>query len=86
MTLIGFYFISVFAEAFAFCHPVAFNWDKSIRRGYCSDTRYVYLGAGITNLVLDVIVVVLPIPTLIGLKIVWRKKVGIVGMFSLGIL
>lgn len=69
------------------CNPIAFNWDKTIPGGRCMAAKTGFLVSGSLNLVIDVILVVMPAP------IVWHmqhvttiKKVGIIGMFSLGLL
>ncbi|KAH7320744.1 hypothetical protein B0I35DRAFT_199222 [Stachybotrys elegans] len=80
------YFISVFLEGFLLCTPAAFTWDKTIVGGTCKNENIAYLVAGITNLLLDIIIVVLPMPTLMGLKMSLGKRLGIIAMFSLGIL
>lgn len=77
------YFVMVFIQSFAFCHPVSYNWDKSID-GTCHDPAMAYLLAGITNLVLDVIIVYLLMPLLWMLQMSRTKKLGISAMFSLG--
>ncbi len=79
------YFITVFLEAFLLCTPVSFTWDKSIP-GQCANVNLAYLIAGITNLCLDALVVVLPMPMLWGLQLPFAKKAGIAGMFGLGAL
>lgn len=79
------YFISVFVEAFALCHPVAYSWDPSIPGGYCTNQNLAFLIAGSTNFALDIIVVVLPTPILWSLRLPLKKKIGVVAMFSLGI-
>ncbi|KAI1385850.1 uncharacterized protein F4822DRAFT_356071 [Hypoxylon trugodes] len=78
------YFVSVFLETFVLCKPARYNWDKSIP-GECNGENSAYLGAGITNLLIDTIIVALPMPMLFGLQMSLPKKLGIAGMFSLGI-
>ncbi|KAI0529926.1 hypothetical protein GGR58DRAFT_509015 [Xylaria digitata] len=78
------YFISVFLEAFLLCTPAAYNWDKSIVGGVCHNQNVAYLLAGITNLIIDTIVVALPMPKLFRLQMNLAKKISIAGMFSLG--
>ncbi|KAI1505915.1 hypothetical protein F5X99DRAFT_366534 [Biscogniauxia marginata] len=80
------YLASVFAEAFALCTPVEYNWDKSIPGGECHNENLAYLIAGITNLVIDAFIVALPMPMLFGLQMSLTKKLSIAGMFSLGAL
>lgn len=85
MALTACYFVSVLLEGFLLCQPVQFNWDKTIP-GECHNENLAYLLAGITNLIIDVLVVVLPIPMLWGLQMPLTKKIGVIGMFSLGFL
>jgi hypothetical protein len=84
MVLSLLYFASVFVETFAFCKPVQYNWDKSIPGGYCVDEEPAYLGAGISNLLIDVLVVTLPMPMLWRLQMPLKKKIGVSAMFGLG--
>ena len=79
------YFTSVLVETFALCHPVQYNWDKSIT-GECEGQSLAFLVAGITNLIIDVFIVALPMPMLFGLRLPLLKRVGIAAMFSLGAL
>ena len=68
------------------CHPISFFWDQSIPGGYCGDQKSLDLLIGIFNLLLDVTVVVLPMPVLWSLQIPMRKKAVLSGMFGLGIM
>lgn len=68
------------------CNPIAFNWDKTIPGGTCMEVKTGFLVSGSVNLIIDVILVAMPAP------IVWRmqhvtaiKKLGIIAMFSLGL-
>ena len=78
------WFISlVFAVIFS-CHPVAFFWDKTIKGGTCIDENDLAYGITATNIVTDIVVLVLPIPWLWNLQMVSARKVAIVGIFLLG--
>lgn len=78
------YFVSVLLEAFLMCHPVAYTWNKSVAKGSCTNLNLAYLLAGITNLLIDALVVILPMPMLWGLQLPLSKKLGLAGMFGLG--
>lgn len=52
------------------CQPIAFNWNRSIPGGYCGDEKALDLFIGVFNLLMDVTVVVLPLPVLWGLQMV----------------
>jgi hypothetical protein len=78
------YFLSVLLETFLLCQPVQFNWDKTIS-GTCSPNMLIaYIVAASTNLVIDIVVVVLPMPMLWSLSLPWSKKLAVISMFSLG--
>ncbi|KAI0198324.1 hypothetical protein F4808DRAFT_462803 [Astrocystis sublimbata] len=78
------YFLSVFLETFFLCKPIQYNWDKSIPDGQCSNQNLAYLLAGVTNLVIDAIIVALPMPKLYGLQIPLARRLAIGAMFALG--
>ncbi|CAI6039114.1 unnamed protein product [Clonostachys chloroleuca] len=78
------YFASVVVETFALCTPVEFNWDKNIPGGNCEHQTAAFLGAAITNLLIDVFIVGLPMPMLFGLRMSLQKRLSIAGMFGLG--
>uniref|UniRef100_A0A8H7KCA7 Glucose-methanol-choline oxidoreductase N-terminal domain-containing protein n=1 Tax=Bionectria ochroleuca TaxID=29856 RepID=A0A8H7KCA7_BIOOC len=78
------YFASVVVETFALCSPVEFNWDKNIPDGNCEHQSAAFLGAAITNLLIDAFIVALPMPMLFGLRMSLQKRLSIAGMFGLG--
>ncbi|PVI01621.1 hypothetical protein DM02DRAFT_627521 [Periconia macrospinosa] len=79
------YLISVLLETFLLCKPVAFNWDKTIPTGTCDkNSNIAYTLAGTINVVIDIIVVIMPMPMLWQLHMPFTKKVGVIAMFSLG--
>ncbi|KAI1264449.1 hypothetical protein F5Y18DRAFT_81799 [Xylariaceae sp. FL1019] len=79
------YFLSVFLETFLLCTPVQYNWDKTIPNGVCHNPNNIaYLLAGITNLIIDAIIVALPMPKLYKLQIPLARRLAIGAMFALG--
>ncbi|KAL4745344.1 hypothetical protein BDW72DRAFT_211488 [Aspergillus terricola var. indicus] len=66
------------------CRPFAYNWDKTIRGGYCGDQVTSFTITGIINLVTDVVVLVLPMPSLSKLQMATYKKVTLIAVFGLG--
>ncbi|KAI0433463.1 hypothetical protein F5Y09DRAFT_298977 [Xylaria sp. FL1042] len=76
------YFISVIHEAFVLCKPVQYNWDKSIP-GERTNQHLAFLLAGITNLLVDTLIVALPMPKLFGLHMSLSKRLSIAAMFGL---
>lgn len=79
------YFIMVFLETFLLCKPVQYNWDKTIN-GSCEGENTAYLVAGITNLIIDTFIVVLPMFQVFKLHMSLSRRVSVAAMFSLGAL
>lgn len=71
--------------AFLGCTPVARNWDKTIA-GHCVDLVAFFRWNGICNLVLDVLILLLPLPMVWRLNISVRQRLELSGVFLLGIL
>ena len=80
------YCLMVILEAFLLCQPLAFNWDKTIPGGFCANQQSAYISAGIINLIIDVTIIVLPMPMLWGLQMAFMRKVALTGIFSIGAL
>lgn len=66
------------------CQPVAYRWNRTID-GICGDQKRLDLFIAVFNLILDVTVVVLPMPILWGLQMPTKKKVVLSGIFGMGI-
>lgn len=62
------FFLDIFT-----CTPVAYQWDKTIK-GTCINYGTVTFAVGITNVVVDFILLGLPLPILWGLQMSGRKK------------
>lgn len=84
MSLTVLYCLMVILVAFFSCTPFESNWNPSVK-GHCADQKSAYLAEGIINLVLDVGVIALPIPSLWTLQMPVHKKIGLMVMFSGGI-
>ena len=78
------YFICVFLEAMLLCHPLAFNWDKTIPGGSCGNITAAYEAVGIYNLLTDAFIIILPMPWLWALQLPKAKKLGLTAIFALG--
>lgn len=76
--------VAVIFESFLLCRPFAFTWDKTIPGGVCGDSTTAYLAIAIVNLIIDLMVLVLPMPVLWSLQMPFRKKAAISGILGLG--
>jgi hypothetical protein len=84
MTVTTLYFLSVIVETFAFCKPVQFTWDKTVNGSCAKNANIGYIIAALSNLLIDVVVVAMPIPIVWSLRMPIKKKRGIIGIFSMG--
>lgn len=77
------YFGSTIMAACLICRPLAANWDAGI--GHCGNQKSLDLYIGVFNLLMDICVVILPMPVLWHLQMSQSKKVVLSGMFGMGI-
>ncbi|KAI5859277.1 hypothetical protein GGS23DRAFT_586416 [Durotheca rogersii] len=68
------------------CTPVSTLWEKfEIEYGdSCITVQPFYFSLAISDLILDVVIFILPVPHLWQLQLPWREKVGVAGIFLLG--
>ena len=86
MILIGALLIAVIFGTFFICRPFAYAWDKTIDGGQCGDTTKYYLAIGIVNMIIDLSIVLLPMPILWKLQMPTNKKLAVSGILMLGLL
>ena len=66
------------------CLPIAYAWNKAIVGGHCINVHVMWIVQDIFFLVLDVYVVVLPLPMIWNLQITRAEKIAVSGIFLLG--
>lgn len=79
------YFISCSIAAVFGCQPISWFWNPH-QPGQCMDEILFFKVNGIMNLILDLIVLLLPIPMLWRLQMYTKKKIALSLIFSLGLL
>lgn len=64
------------------------QFDKSIhpKDFKCFDPSRLWIFTGAVNLFTDVLILLLPIPTLLGLRVPMSKRLAVIGIFSVGIM
>lgn len=88
MTLIG--FASSYALAYLLlivlsCRPIQASWDLSAREGaICIDKNTVYLVLSATNIIMDVVCLILPLKIIIPLQMAARQKLSLILLFATG--
>ncbi|KAL4880292.1 hypothetical protein BJY04DRAFT_219288 [Aspergillus karnatakaensis] len=85
MALIVAWAIATILAGCLICTPFAFNWDKTIPGGKCGNQVTSFTVTGVINLVTDVIVLGLPMPSLYKLQMATYKKVTLIAVFGLGV-
>lgn len=74
-----------FTLALAFvCHPVPFRWDPAIPGGSCGSQTALYASLIITNVVTDLVIMLLPMYTVWSIKMRGPEKLGLMACFALG--
>ncbi|MCJ1267410.1 hypothetical protein MMC22_007295 [Lobaria immixta] len=75
---------NVFTELFL-CSPMSAAWDpKLVFSNHCRDFQAFLVGITVSNLLLDVIILCMPLPMIWNLKLSTRKKLEVIGVFLLG--
>lgn len=69
---------------FTICQPFAFKWDKTIEDGKCANLMAAYKYISIPNIVTDIAILVLPVPSLWKLHTSKWRKIGIFVTFATG--
>ena len=80
------WWIAAFLDSIFQCVPVQAFWDKSIQNPKCQDIRASALGTGIANMILDIMLLIIPLPMIWKLQVSRRIKVSLTGIFMLGAL
>lgn len=90
-----FFFLVVFRRSFRAspktvltqieCNPLAAVFDKTIK-GKCLDFHAIILAGAILSTVEDVVIICLPIPSILKLRLKVRKKVEVILIISVGMM
>ncbi|KAI9041876.1 uncharacterized protein KD926_006422 [Aspergillus affinis] len=75
--------LAVFITVLLQCRPISLNWDKS-QPGTCIDSKQFFFGNAISNLLIDVVILMMPIPMVLQLQLRTSQKLTILGIFLLG--
>lgn len=78
--------VSFFVLLFS-CNPISYYWNMwdGEHSGKCIDHDSILLAHSSVNIVLDVLIVAIPMPTLAKLHMRLEKKLGVCLMFAVGI-
>lgn len=77
--------VGSFFAGLTICSPIAYHWDQTTPGGHCGRQDKYYTAMGFINLVVDVVIIIIPMPFLYKLLLPTFKKVLAMGMFAIGV-
>ncbi len=77
-------FIVSWTVIWLLCQPLSKFWDSTVP-GKCINTYRYYLTGTALNILIDVAILVLPMPVIWSLKMPRRQQIWVSGIFALGI-
>lgn len=77
--------IGLILQAFLICRPFAKIWDPLLP-GTCGSSKTSFLADGIINIVIDLTIIILPMPMVWHLQMSQQRKTALTVVFALGIL
>ncbi|KAJ9294475.1 hypothetical protein DTO271G3_6743 [Paecilomyces variotii] len=82
--LVAVCWVSTIIRMCLLCTPLAYIRDKSIQGGHCIDMRASWISVSIIDLVLNVVILIIPIPMLRYLQLPGRRKMALGSVFMFG--
>lgn len=79
------YTLGTILAAFLVCQPLPYYWDTTIAGGHCGDEFLSYVLTGSINIATDVMVLLLPIPSLMSLEMSLSRKLTLIATFACGL-
>jgi hypothetical protein len=78
------WFIGIVVGTLLRCDPLRLNWALVIDEGHCGDASALYIGSAVPSVFIDLIILLLPIPSVWKLHTTLAKKIGISIIFVFG--
>lgn len=75
--------IAMFFATLFQCYPITSLVEPFYGRK-CIDTIAFWYAGGVTDIVLDFMILILPVPMVLGLQLPRKQKLGVLAMFLLG--
>lgn len=80
--MVGCYTVVLAAFMLFGCYPIRTYWDPEVQSGHCVDFHILYMAIAVSNIVSDVVLFIIPLPTLYGLNLGRAKKIGAMMFFG----
>lgn len=84
LAIITAWWLAVILVAFFQCRPLEKIWSPFMESGTCIDTNQYFLGNSISNIVTDILILILPVVSIAKLQMKMLPKLSIIGIFLLG--
>lgn len=82
--IVGAYTAIFFSLLFA-CRPIAASWDPLLLpTAECINQGGIYIATAVIGITTDVLLIAIPVPTIWGLQMPMKQKVGLTIMFAVG--
>ncbi|KAH6970726.1 hypothetical protein BKA56DRAFT_559188 [Ilyonectria sp. MPI-CAGE-AT-0026] len=78
-------YVTCQVTTFSECKPFHLYWQVVPSPGTCVQAQLQLIVVGVLNIVTDTMLLVLPIPLVLGLKTPWQRKLKLYALFMLGI-
>ncbi len=85
MALVGLFCFGTLLATFLQCQPLQASWDAGVL-AVCGNQTAAWVWTAVTNVVTDVVVLVLPIRGVWTLRLPRKIKIALMGVFGLGFL
>jgi len=79
------FYVVIFFRSVFLCDPVARSWNPTLP-GHCLKLEITPFTTAIFNILSDIYVLVLPIPTILNLNMQTHRKIRLLAVFSMGVL
>jgi hypothetical protein len=76
--------VGIVISLLAACRPFSRNIDVTVSEGQCLNKAALYIATGVLNIITDLMVLILPIPMVLGLQMVRSRKIMLILLFSVG--
>lgn len=78
-------YLGIFFSLLFACRPIAASWDPLLApTAQCANRAAIYIATALIGIITDVMLLVLPLPTIWRLQMPVKQKIGLTGMFAIG--
>jgi hypothetical protein len=87
MFLVISYWVVVVVTIFVSCRPLPYFWEQYTNpaaKGVCINIPKFFFGNGVGAMLIDVIILCVPIPIILGLQMPASQKLAVIGILLLG--